>query len=283
MEFLIVTGISGAGKTQAAHALEDIGFYCVDNIPPSLLGAFYGVCAHAGEEHGRVAVVIDVRGGRDFETLSGEIERLGKQKCRILFLDASDEVLFNRYRFTRRRHPLIDEANGSLEQAIALERKRLFFLRERADYLIDTSLLSGAQLKERLAAMFLGETGKALSVHCMSFGYKYGVPPEADLVFDVRCLPNPYYIPELKSKTGLDKEVRDYVMQWDSSRELADRLTGLIDFLLPLYTKEGKSHLTVALGCTGGKHRSVTFAWLLYEHLQRNGERVSISHRDVPK
>lgn len=263
--------------------MEDIGFYCVDNIPPSLLGAFYGVCAHAGEEHGRVAVVIDVRGGRDFETLSGEIERLGKQKCRILFLDASDEVLFNRYRFTRRRHPLIDEANGSLEQAIALERKRLFFLRERADYLIDTSLLSGAQLKERLTAMFLGETGKALSVHCMSFGYKYGVPPEADLVFDVRCLPNPYYIPELKSKTGLDKEVRDYVMQWDSSRELADRLTGLIDFLLPLYTKEGKSHLTIALGCTGGKHRSVTFAWLLYEHLQRNGERVSISHRDVPK
>ncbi len=283
MEFLIVTGISGAGKTQAAHALEDIGFYCVDNIPPSLLGAFYGVCVHAGEEHGRVAVEIDVRGGKDYETLYGEMEQLGNQKCRILFLDASDEVLFNRYRFTRRRHPLIDEANGSLEQAIAMERRRLFFLRERADYLIDTSLLSGAQLKERLAAMFLGETGKALSVHCMSFGYKYGVPPEADLVFDVRCLPNPYYIPELKNKTGMDKEVRDYVMQWDSSRELADKLTGLIVFLLPLYTKEGKSHLTVALGCTGGKHRSVTFARLLCEHLQQKGEHVSISHRDISK
>ncbi|MDD6175985.1 MAG: RNase adapter RapZ [Firmicutes bacterium] len=283
MEFLIVTGVSGAGKTQAAHALEDIGFYCVDNIPPSLLGAFYGVCTHAGEEHGKVAVVIDVRGGKDFETLSGELEQLGDQKCRILFLDAADDVLLNRYRFTRRRHPLIDEANGSLEQAIAMERRRLFFLRERADYLIDTSLLSGAQLKERLAAMFLGDAGKALSVHCMSFGYKYGVPPEADLVFDVRCLPNPYYIPELKHKTGLDSEVREYVMQWDSSRELADRLTGLIDFLLPLYTKEGKSHLTVALGCTGGKHRSVTFARLLCEHLQQRGERVSISHRDLTK
>lgn len=283
MEFLIVTGVSGAGKTQAAHALEDIGFYCVDNIPPSLLGAFYGVCAHAGEEHGRVAVVIDVRGGRDFETLSDEMERLGNEKCRILFLDASDEVLYNRYRFTRRRHPLLDEANGSLERAIGLERERLFSLRAQADCLIDTSLLSGAQLKERLAAMFLKEAEKALSVHCLSFGFKYGVPPEADLVFDVRCLPNPYYLPELKHKTGMEQEVRDYVMQWDSSRELAERLTGLIDFLLPLYTKEGKSHLTVALGCTGGKHRSVTFAQLLYEHLRQRGERVSISHRDISK
>lgn len=282
MEFLIVTGVSGAGKTQAAHALEDIGFYCVDNIPPSLLGAFYGVCDHAGEERGRVAVVIDVR-GKDFDTLSEEIEKLGSEKCRILFLDAADDVLFNRYRFTRRRHPLIDEANGSLEGAIALERERLFFLRERADYLIDTSLLSGAQLKERLAAMFLGDVSKALSVHCMSFGYKYGVPAEADLVLDVRCLPNPYYIPELKYKTGMDQDVRDYVMQWDDSRALAAKLTDMIDFLLPLYTKEGKSHLTVAMGCTGGKHRSVTFARLLFEHIQQSGGRASISHRDISK
>lgn len=283
MEFLIVSGVSGAGKTQAAHALEDIGFYCVDNIPPSLLGAFYGVCARAGEEHGRVAVVLDVRGGKDFQTLFGEIEKLGERACRILFLDAADEVLYNRYRFTRRRHPLIDEANGSLEGAIRLERDRLFPLRGRADYLIDTSLLSAAQLKERLASLFLGDPGQALSIQVLSFGFKYGPPAEADLMFDVRCLPNPFYVPALKERTGMEAEVREYVMKWDSSRQLAEKLIDLIDFLLPLYTSEGKSSLVVAIGCTGGKQRSVTFARLICAHLEQQGRHVTLTHRDLTK
>lgn len=286
MEFLIVTGLSGAGKTQAVHALEDIGFYCVDNLPPQLLETFYSLCQQAGEKFGRVAVVTDIRGGQDvFLTLAGTLEEMRREgkPYKILFLNASDSVLINRFKETRRKHPLADFFLGSLDKAVQMERSVLQPVREMADYVIDTSLLAPAQLKKQLASLFLGSAQDALSIHCLSFGFKYGLPPEADLVFDVRCLPNPYYMPELKQLTGLDDPVRNYVMRWEQSQEVKKRLFSLIDYMLPLYVEEGKSQLVVAVGCTGGKHRSVTFAQLLYEHFSAEGKKVSVSHRDIQK
>lgn len=286
MEFLIVTGLSGAGKTQAVHALEDIGFYCVDNLPPQLLETFYSLCQQAGEKFGRVAVVTDIRGGQDvFLTLAGTLEEMRREgkPYKILFLNASDSVLINRFKETRRKHPLADFFLGSLDKAVQMERSVLQPVREMADYVIDTSLLAPAQLKKQLASLFLGSAQDALSIHCLSFGFKYGLPPEADLVFDVRCLPNPYYMPELKPLTGLDDPVRNYVMRWEQSQEVKKRLFNLIDYMLPLYVEEGKSQLVVAVGCTGGKHRSVTFAQLLYEHFSAEGKKVSVSHRDIQK
>ena len=286
MEFLIVTGLSGAGKTQAVHALEDIGFYCVDNLPPQLLGTFYSLCQQAGEKFGRVAVVTDIRGGQDvFLTLAGTLEEMRREEkpYKILFLNASDSVLINRFKETRRKHPLADFFLGSLDKAVQMERSVLQPVREMADYVIDTSLLAPAQLKKQLASLFLGSAEDALSIHCLSFGFKYGLPAEADLVFDVRCLPNPYYVAELKPLTGLDDPVRDYVMRWEQSQEVKKRRFSLIDYMLPLYVEEGKSQLVVAVGCTGGKHRSVTFAQLLYEHFSAEGRKVSVSHRDIQK
>lgn len=286
MEFLIVTGLSGAGKTQAVHALEDIGFYCVDNLPPQLLETFYSLCQQAGEKFGRVAVVTDIRGGQDvFLTLAGTLEEMRREgkPYKILFLNASDSVLINRFKETRRKHPLADFFLGSLDKAVQMERSVLQPVREMADYVIDTSLLAPAQLKKQLASLFLGSAQDALSIHCLSFGFKYGLPPEADLVFDVRCLPNPYYVAELKPLTGLDDPVRNYVMRWEQSQEVKKRLFNLIDYMLPLYVEEGKSQLVVAVGCTGGKHRSVTFAQLLYEHFSAEGKKVSVSHRDIQK
>lgn len=284
MEFLVVTGISGAGKTQASHALEDIGFYCVDNIPPSLLRAFYDICTRAEESYGKVAVIVDVRSGEETDVLIHALKELGEGKSyRILFLDASDEVLMKRYRFTRRKHPLLDAAGGSLEQAIAMERTRLAPLKEQADYRIDSTFLSNAQMKERIAKMFLDDATDAMTVHCMSFGYKHGIPTEADLVFDMRCLPNPFYVDELREHTGLEKSVYDYVMQWEQSIGYRDRLLDMIDYLLPLYCGEGRSQLVVAIGCTGGHHRSVAFVQALQAHLQRQGRRVTVTHRDIEK
>ncbi len=286
MEFLIVTGLSGAGKSQAVHALEDIGFYCVDNLPPQLLSTFYSLCQQAGERFGRVAVVTDIRGGQDmFRTLTGTLEELRQDEkpYKILFLDASDSVLTNRFKETRRKHPLADYFMGSLDQAVQMERSVLKPVREMADYVIDTSLLSPAQLKKQISTVFLGSVSDALAIHCVSFGFKYGLPTEADLVFDVRCLPNPFYVKELKNLTGLDEPVREYVMRWEQSQEVAKRLLHLVDYMLPLYLEEGKSQLVIAMGCTGGKHRSVTFAQLLYDHFTAQGKRASVNHRDIQK
>ena len=286
MEFLIVTGLSGAGKSQAVHALEDIGFYCVDNLPPQLLSTFYSLCQQAGEKFGRVAVVTDIRGGQDvFRTLTATLEELHKDErpYKILFLDAADPVLIIRFKETRRKHPLADYFMGSLDQAVQMERSVLKPVQEQADFVIDTSLLSPAQLKKQISTLFLGNVSDALAIHCVSFGFKYGMPTEADLVFDVRCLPNPFYVKELKNLTGLDEPVREYVMRWEQSQEVAKRLMNLIDYMLPLYLEEGKSQLVVAMGCTGGKHRSVTFAQLLYEHFCQEGKRASVNHRDIQK
>ena len=285
MEFLIVTGLSGAGKSRAVDALEDIGFYCVDNIPPKLIPTFYDLCAKAGNTFSRVAVVTDIRGGDMFSSLFETLDDLKNEDkhYRILFLDANDYVLINRFKETRRKHPLAENNLGSLEQAVKLEREILRPVREKADYIIDTSFLSPAQLKERISNLFLGDASQAWMVHCVSFGFKYGIPTEADLVFDVRCLPNPFYIEELKHLTGLDEPVYSYVMKWEQTKGVVQRLISLIDYMLPLYCDEGKSQLVIAIGCTGGKHRSVALAQLLYDHLLENGHRTSVNHRDIQK
>jgi UPF0042 nucleotide-binding protein len=279
-----VTGLSGAGKSRTIDALEDIGFYCVDNIPPKLISKFVELSMQSEGKLDKLAIVTDVRGGDLFNDFLSEIDKLKEMECdyKILFLDADSKVLIDRYKFTRRKHPLMEQC-GSLEAAVLKERRILKKVRERASYVIDTSFLTAMQLKERILKIFLNNVGSGMFISCVSFGFKHGSPSEADLVFDVRCLPNPYYIEELKSKTGLDKPVSEYVMSFPESRELRDKLFDLVDFLQPLYTREGKSSLVIAIGCTGGHHRSVTFAELLNEHLLEKGYNSSVTHRDILK
>lgn len=287
MEFIIITGLSGAGKSVAMRNLEDIDFYCVDNIPPILIPTFYELCEKSGDiKMQHVAVVIDIRVGDTFDKVFDSLDTLRQQNknYKILFLDAANDTLLRRFRETRRKHPLSDSYLGSTEDAVNLERRLLRPLKERADYVIDTSLLSTTQLKERITALFMGDASLGMTINCMSFGFKYGMPSEADLLFDVRCLPNPFYIPELKPLTGLDEQVFDYVMKWEQSKGFAERMINLIDFSLPLYLKEGKSQLVVAIGCTGGKHRSVTLTRVLYKHLTEDDQhKVTIHHRDISK
>ena len=285
MEFLIVTGLSGAGKTRANNALEDIGFFCADNIPPKLISTFYELSRQAKGALSRVAVVTDIRGGDMFSSLVQTLDDMTAQhkEFKVLFLDANDYVLINRFKETRRKHPLADNCLGSLEEAVKLERNALRPIRERADYIIDTSYLSPAQLKERISSLFLGDASDALMIHCISFGFKFGLPAEADLVFDVRCLPNPFYVEELKHLTGLDKPVQEYVMKSDETRGFVKRMFDLIDYMIPLYCNEGKSQLVIAIGCTGGHHRSVTLAQVLYDHLLAQNLRASVNHRDIQK
>ncbi|MCI1982910.1 MAG: RNase adapter RapZ [Oscillospiraceae bacterium] len=285
MEFLIVTGLSGAGKTRAINALEDIGFYCADNIPPKLITTFYELSQQAKGSLSHVAVVTDIRGGDMFSSLLETLDRMKEEhkEYKILFLDANDFVLINRYKETRRKHPLADNCLGSLEEAVKLERNVLRPVKERADYVINTTYLSPAQLKERISSLFLGDASDALMIRCVSFGFKFGMPTEADLVFDVRCLPNPFYVESLKHLTGLDQPVRDYVMKSDKTKGFVKRLFDLIDYMMPLYCEEGKSQLVIAIGCTGGHHRSVTLAQVLYEHLLAQNLRASVNHRDIHK
>lgn len=286
MEFVIITGLSGAGKTIAMHALEDIDFYCVDNLPPVLIPTFYDLCKNSSEERMKqVAVVTNIRTGEDFQSFRDILSKLrgGSKPFKIMFLDAKKDVLLTRYKETRRKHPLSETYRGSTIEAVNLEAELLKSVKEHADYTIDTTYLSPAQLKERVSTLFLGEAHLALTVTCMSFGFKYGAPSEADLVFDVRCLPNPFYIEALKHKTGLDEDVREYVLKWEQTQGLVKRVFDLVDYTLPLYIEEGKSQLVIAFGCTGGKHRSVALARLLYSHLVDNGQRASIHHRDIRK
>ena len=285
MDFVIVTGMSGAGKSRAVDALEDIGFYCIDNMPPKLISKFAEICLQSDGKISRVAIVTDVRGGELFQGLFDELDHLKDQQLsyKLLFLDASDVVLMRRYKETRRRHPLLDVVHGSIENALKSERLLLKPARERADYIIDTTHLSAAQLKERISNIFLDNVMTGMLINCTSFGFKYGPATEADLVFDVRCLPNPFYVDELKKQTGLDQPVRDYVMKWPQSVELMNKIVDLIDFLIPYYLDEGKSQLVIAFGCTGGKHRSVTFAEYLYKHLSEKGHKVTVNHRDILK
>lgn len=285
MEFVIVTGLSGSGKSCAVNVLEDIGFYCVDNMPPQLIGKFADICDQSGGKIKRVALVTDIRGGDLFFQLPRHLDTLRQQgfQVKLLFLDASDEALIKRYKETRRKHPLDDMSYGNVQQAVARERELLLPLREQADYTIDTTYLSTSQLKEQVYSLFLDNPGDSMIVKVMSFGFKYGALGEADLIFDVRCLPNPFYVPELRPCTGRDPSVSNYVMQYPQSRELLKKLEDLIDFLLPLYISEGKSQLVVGFGCTGGKHRSVTFAEELYRYLEQKNIKARIVHRDISK
>lgn len=284
MDFLIVTGLSGAGKSRTVDALEDIGFFCIDNMPPKLISKFAEIATQSGSKLSKVAVVTDVRGGELFNDFIEELDLLKTLdfSYKLLFLDCKTPVLVQRYKETRRKHPLIDHTS-SIEEAVIMEREMLLQARERADYIIDTTHLSAMQLKERISNIFLDNISNGMLINCMSFGFKYGVPAEADLVFDVRCLPNPFYIDKLKYKTGLEDEVKEYVMAWPQSRELRDKLFDLIDYLIPLYLSEGKSQLIIAVGCTGGKHRSITFAEEIYSHLLEQGKKVTVNHRDILK
>ena len=285
MDFLIVTGLSGAGKSRAIDALEDIGFYCVDNMPPKLISKIAEICLAADSKIDRVAIVTDMRGGDMFYGLFEELDALSDKglKYKLLFLDATDQELMRRYKETRRRHPLADIGKDGLSDSIKNERILLRPARERADYVIDTTHLSANDLKQRMHNIFLDDIQNGMLVNVMSFGFKYGSPAEADLVFDVRCLPNPYYVNELRNKTGLEKEVKDYVMDSEDSTELLHKLKDLLSFLGPLYLKEGKSQLMIAIGCTGGKHRSVTFAEEIYRFLSERGGNVRVIHRGIGK
>lgn len=285
MELLIVTGMSGAGKSQAANALEDMGYYCVDNIPPEIIQAFVNLSERSGESLNKIAIVTDVRGGDMFKSINDVLNNLKNNNVnyKVLFLDAADEVLIRRFKENRRKHPLVGDSDMSINDAVKTERQMLKKLRFMADYVIDTSYISISQLKSQLSAIFFGNVSNVLKIQSKSFGFKYGSDTEADLVFDVRCLPNPFYVEELKNKTGLDKEVQHYVMNSDDSKEFLDKLIAFIDCAVPLYAKEGKSQLIIAIGCTGGKHRSVTFAELIGKHLQSKNYDCIINHRDIYK
>ncbi len=286
MEFVIVTGLSGAGKTRAMHAMEDIGFFCVDNLPPALIPVFYDLCLKSeGLMGGRVAVVTDTRGGELFKSFFTATEslKMDQKPYKILFLDSSDAVLVRRFKETRRKHPLSDDLNGSLEQAVKLEREMLGAVKDSADYVIDTTGVSPAQLKTRITELFLASPNDSLTVHCISFGFKFGIPMESDLVFDVRCLPNPFYDEDLRPLTGLDAPVRDYVMEKEETKGFVARYTDMVDYLLPLYAREGKSQLVIAVGCTGGHHRSVALAQYMCDYLTGKGVKTSVTHRDIQK
>ena len=284
MKLVIVTGMSGAGKTVALKMLEDIGFYCVDNLPISLVDKFVQLVS-GGTDIKKTALGLDIRSGEELENLDEILEnwRRSNVDVQVLFLDASDAVLIKRYKETRRTHPLAGA--GRLENGIEKEREKLAFLKREADYIIDTSMLLTRELRKELEKIFLQDARyKNMYVTVLSFGFKYGVPEDADLVFDVRFLPNPYYDEHLRPLTGQVQAVRDYVMRGTTAEIFLKKLYDMIDFLLPNYINEGKNQLVIAVGCTGGKHRSVTIARALYEHLEAAGEYgIRIDHRDIDK
>lgn len=284
MEFVIISGLSGAGKSKAASFMEDMNFFCVDNLPAPLIPKFAELGMAGAGEYDRVVLVTDIRGGTNFDSLFQALDDLKRMKCsyRILFMEATDAVIIKRYKETRRSHPL-EEQCDSLEQAIELERKMLAPLRERAEYIIDTSNLSTAKLKGELRRLFdrEGSAEGRMDVRVLSFGFKHGIPMEADLVFDVRFLPNPYYVADLRPLTGLDQGVRDYVFNGGQAEEFLDRLWNLLGWLLPRYEEEGKTALVIGVGCTGGHHRSVAVAHALSDKIRAEGWSISESHRDL--
>lgn len=283
MELLIISGLSGAGKSQTASILEDFDYYCVDNMPLELMPKFAELCMTANGKYEKVALVTDVRAHEPFDKLFKALDQMKSMGCsyRILYMTASVPVILNRYKETRRPHPLME--NGlSLELAVELERNLLKEVREHASYVIDTTGMTLGQLRGKLRNMFLSdiESGK-MSINIISFGFKYGLPLEADLVFDVRFLPNPYYIPELRKLTGCDADVKDYIFAQKESNEFMVYLNQMMEFLLPRYMEEGKLTLTVCMGCTGGHHRSVALAEKLGEVFSGLGYPVNIRHRDI--
>ena len=284
MKIVIVTGMSGAGKSTALNVLEDEGYYCVDNMPISLIIKFADLAASQEEGYSDIALGIDIRSGNALNELDEVLQKLEARRYnyKILFLDSSDDVLVKRYKETRRTHPLAKD--DRVDKGISLEREQMTFLKERADYIIDTSQLLTRELKQELEKIFVKDTGYSnLFVTVLSFGFKYGIPVDADIVFDVRFLPNPYYIDDLKSLTGNDKAIQDYVMGFDETKEFLNKVEDIIKFLLPNYVKEGKNSLVIAIGCTGGKHRSVTLANAIADAIQQTEYGCKVEHRDIEK
>ncbi|MGH4050663.1 MAG: RNase adapter RapZ [Clostridium sp.] len=283
MRFVILTGLSGAGKTQAVRNLEDLGFFCVDNLPPVLIPKFAEACYKSNGNIDRIALVIDIRSGKFFDDLFESLSYLKEQgyEYEILFLEASDKALIKRYKESRRKHPLAPE--GRVLNGIDTERRKLKDVRERADHIINTTRLSARELTVEINNIY-GEEGQIeteIVITVLSFGFKYGIPMDSDLVFDVRFLPNPYYIPELKPYSGNDKLVRDYVLEFEGTKVFIDKLKEMLLFLIPNYKTEGKRQLIVSIGCTGGRHRSVAISNRIHEILKQNGYNVNIDHRDV--
>ncbi len=284
MRFVIVTGMSGAGKSTVLKFFEDMSFFCVDNLPPALIPKFAELCFEQDGEIDKVAMGIDIRGGKLFTDLFKTLSSLkqGGYDFEILFLDASDTTLIKRYKETRRTHPL--SKGGSIEEGIKKEREILQDVKKNATYIIDTSNILVRELKEQINHIFVdNKKFESLIITVGSFGFKYGIPIDSDLVFDVRFLPNPFYIQELKELTGNDAPVYDYVMSFEESNIFLDKLTDMIKFLIPQYIKEGKNQLVISIGCTGGKHRSVTLANALYKNLKEDGHSIILKHSDIEK
>lgn len=285
MEFLIVSGMSGAGKSRVADVLEDMDYYCVDNMPAAMLPRFAEFCMGMSGRYERVALVTDIRDRGGFDDMARAMDSLKALKCEfhILYVEADAAVIIKRYKESRRPHPLQHECR-SIEQAVSMEASRLGWLRDRADYIINTSNMTLGRLQQELYRLFVGnEQERPLNVNVMSFGFKYGLPIEADMVFDVRFLPNPFYEPDLRSKTGLDAQVRDYIFRTEVAGDFLHRLADLISFLVPQYVREGKHTLTIAVGCTGGRHRSVAVAAALTELIRSLGQSAELINRDIDK
>ena len=281
MDFTILTGMSGAGKTNAIHFFEDLGYFCIDNIPPALIPMLTDILGTVKDKFRNVALVVDVRVGEMINQLLDKVRLLKEEyNVRLIFLDASDDTLVKRYKETRRNHPL-NNPDGLLA-SIEEERKMLYKLKEEADCIIDTTSLTLSQLRDRFNDIYnLTNVNAMFEIKVMSFGFKHGIPMDADNVYDVRCFPNPFYIPELKNKTGNDRAVQEYVLKSPSATDFLVKLKDMMDFMIPMYIEEGRKSLIIAIGCTGGHHRSVTFANKLSEHLKENGYTINTIHRDI--
>jgi len=282
VRLVIITGMSGAGKTQVVRAMEDLGYFCVDNLPPMLIPKFAELCAQSAGQVNKIGLVVDIRGREFFDTLVQTLEELEKQGHRyeMLFLEASDETLIRRYKETRRRHPMAP--HGRIIEGISRERERVDHVRGRATHIIDTSDLSTADLREKVTGLFTSEHEyHRMNITVVSFGFKYGIPLDADMVFDVRFLPNPFYVESLRRKSGAVAEVGEYIWKWPITQQFMAKVTDFVEFLVPNYVKEGKSQLIIAIGCTGGMHRSVFVAGKIYESLKKKGYKVNLDHRDI--
>lgn len=284
-DLVLLTGVSGAGKSTAMGFMEDIGYYCIDNMPAELVSTFISLIEKS-DSYSKIAIVTDVRSRGVYNEFRKNVQSLmdsNDYTVKTIYLDIKNHVALRRYKLTRRKHPYADKFNGSIEDALNYEKEILAPVRETAGYVIDTSDLTANQLRERLAQILLGDDKEVMNLHVMSFGFKHGIPADADFVLDVRCLPNPYWIEAMRDKTGLDQEVKDYVFSFEEAHEIFDRLKNLLDYLNPLYIREGKSQIVIAIGCTGGNHRSVVFAEALKDYFSRKWDNVTVNHRDIDR
>jgi len=282
MKFLIVTGLSGAGKSQSIKCLEDLGYFCVDNLPPALISKFAEMCSESKGDIDKAAIVIDIRVGKFFNQIPASLDELktSGHTYDILFLEASDETLIKRFKSSRRMHPLA--VGDRIIKGLKAERRKLEEIKSKATNIIDTTNMSPSELKEEIIHLFVeGGKSEGLIINILSFGFKYGIPLDSDMVFDVRFLPNPYYVENLKKFSGADDGVRNYVMKWPAAVDFMNKLTDMLEFLIPHFIKEGKSQLVIAIGCTGGRHRSVTMANMLSKKLREANHRVIVEHRDI--